>query len=128
MCLLIRIISNRRNNVNKKGNNSFLNGRLTTDTYTTSWKGKKFFFFKQGHIVVMTSPNDLPIGQTLDSGTTILFTVPEEFKPANLTYGLCSNDTSIIVAVNDNSNIVVYSPIAINGPHNMALTCVYFVD
>lgn len=29
MCLLIRIISNRRNNVNKKGNNSFLNGRLT---------------------------------------------------------------------------------------------------
>ena len=29
MCLLIRIISNRRNNVNKKGNNLFLNGRLT---------------------------------------------------------------------------------------------------
>ena len=27
--MLIRIISNRRNNVNKKGNNSFLNGRLT---------------------------------------------------------------------------------------------------
>ena len=29
MCLLIRIISNRRNNVNKKGNDLFLNGRLT---------------------------------------------------------------------------------------------------
>ena len=29
MCLLIRIISNGRNNVNEKGNNSFLNGRLT---------------------------------------------------------------------------------------------------
>lgn len=27
--MLIRIISNRRNNVNKKGNNLFLNGRLT---------------------------------------------------------------------------------------------------
>ena len=29
MCLLIRIISNRRNNVNKKGNDLFLNRRLT---------------------------------------------------------------------------------------------------
>ena len=101
-----------------------VNRRLTPDTYTTSWKGKDFFFLKQGHIVVMTSPNDLPIGQTLDSGTTILFTVPEEFKPANLTYGPCSNDISIIVSVNDRGNIIVYSPIAINGPHNMGLTFV----
>ena len=31
--MLIRIISNRRNNVNKKGNNLFLNGRLTQEPY-----------------------------------------------------------------------------------------------
>ena len=105
-----------------------INGRLTLDTYTINWKGKGFFFYKQGHIVVMTSPEDLPIGQTLSAGSTILFTVPKEFKPAQSTYGLCSNDTKIMVGVKKDGILWVYSPTNLTGLHNMALTCVYFVD
>ena len=105
-----------------------INGRLTPKTYTTSWKGKDFFFLKQGHIVIMTSSADLQKGQTLDAGVTILFTVPKEFKPAHTTYGFCSNDTSIIVSANDKGNIAVYSPTTLTGPHNMACNCVYYVE
>ena len=136
---LYKCIANTDGSINVTNSNYFeetsvtdevktLNGRLTPKTYTTSWKGKDFFFLKQGHIVIMTSSADLQKGQTLDAGSTILFTVPKEFKPAHLTYGFCSNDTSIIVSATDKGNIAVYSPTTLTGPHNMACNCVYYVE
>ena len=51
MCLLIRIISNGRNNVNEKGNNSFLNGRLMqkkTNDYMTAYNGASEYIIAVG--------------------------------------------------------------------------------
>lgn len=114
---------------------NILDGRLTqvqsqiaSDTYTTSWKGKPFFFYKYGHIVIMTSPTELPKDQTLNAGSTTLFTVPQGFIPAQRTYGFCSNEKNIYVVANPDGVIWVYSPTTLTGAHNMGLTCVYFVN
>ena len=112
-----------------------LNGHLTqvqsqiaTDTYTKNWNGKIFYFDKYGHIVIMSSPTDLPEGQTLNAGLTTLFTVPEEFKPAQSTYGFCGNNKDMFVDVKKDGVIWVYSSETLTGPTNMACTCVYYVE
>ena len=77
----------------------------------------------------MTSPNDLPKGQTLSAGLTTICTVPEEFKPRYVTYGYVGNrNDETRVYASENGDIVLYSPKDIVGDANMALTCVYFVD
>ena len=53
MCLLIRIISNGRNNVNEKGNNSFLNGRLTQCDF-----GAEVDLTHTSETNIFTFPND----------------------------------------------------------------------
>ena len=98
------------------------------DTYTKDWNGKIFYFYKYGHIVIMSSPGDLPKGQTLSAGITTICTVPKEFKPAQSTYGLCGNQIDIRVCADANSTIWVHSPKTFTGPHNMACVCVYYVE
>ena len=76
----------------------------------------------------MTSPSELPKGQTLSAGSTTLFTVPQKFKPAQRTFGLCGNEINIMVCANQDGIIWVYTPTTLTGAHNMALTCVYYVE
>lgn len=77
----------------------------------------------------MTSPGDLPKGQTLSAGHTKIFTVPEEFKPRYPTYGYVGNSSDDVrVYVNSRGEVELYTLKDKVGATNLALACVYFVD
>ena len=99
------------------------------DTYITNWNGKSFYFYKYGHIVVMTSPYDIPEGYTLSAGETNIFTVPEEFRPSHRTYGYVGNrNDDVRIFVQPNGNFSLYVPNDMVGRTNLALACVYYVE
>ena len=110
--MLIRIISNRRNNVNKKGNNLFLNGRLTQGLGKYSSTGDPNLLLEFGEMSrnrIFANANlriickaTLPANNTYGLGT--IYPRPKYRVPLVI---LCSNGTTHIGEIETNGIIYI---------------------